>query len=77
MELYSLIISIYHEIIFINYFNISWNYIHLWKKNKFFCYSRYNHKSDVWAVGCVLFELLTLHRVFDASVSRVLLNHSC
>ena len=29
----------------------------------------YNHKSDMWAVGCVLYELLTLTRVFEASVS--------
>ena len=30
---------------------------------------RYNQKSDIWAVGCVLYEMLTLRKVFDASVS--------
>ena len=29
---------------------------------------RYNTKSDMWAIGCVLYELLTLKRSFDASV---------
>eukprot|EP00057_Strongylocentrotus_purpuratus_P017296 XP_011671770.1 PREDICTED: serine/threonine-protein kinase Nek9-like [Strongylocentrotus purpuratus] len=28
---------------------------------------QYNAKSDVWAIGCVLYELLTLRRVFEAS----------
>ncbi|XP_067881650.1 serine/threonine-protein kinase Nek9 [Heterodontus francisci] len=28
---------------------------------------KYNFKSDIWAVGCVLFELLTLTRTFDAT----------
>ncbi|KAI8488760.1 Serine/threonine-protein kinase Nek9 [Branchiostoma belcheri] len=28
---------------------------------------RYSFKSDIWAVGCVLYELLTLKRTFDAS----------
>ena len=27
----------------------------------------YNQKSDVWACGCVLFEILTLKKVFEAS----------
>ena len=27
----------------------------------------YNHKSDVWALGCVLYELLTLRHAFDAN----------
>lgn len=30
---------------------------------------KYNFKSDIWAVGCVIFELLTLKRTFDATVS--------
>jgi len=27
----------------------------------------YNNKSDVWAVGCVLYELCTLKNPFDAN----------
>lgn len=30
--------------------------------------SKYNFKSDIWAMGCVLFEVLTLTRTFDATV---------
>lgn len=26
----------------------------------------YNHKSDVWALGCLLYELVTLNHAFDA-----------
>uniref|UniRef100_A0A7N8XM30 non-specific serine/threonine protein kinase n=1 Tax=Mastacembelus armatus TaxID=205130 RepID=A0A7N8XM30_9TELE len=29
--------------------------------------AKYNFKSDIWAVGCVLFEVLTLTRTFDAT----------
>ncbi|XP_017274200.1 serine/threonine-protein kinase Nek9 [Kryptolebias marmoratus] len=28
---------------------------------------KYNFKSDIWAVGCVLFEVLVLKRAFDAT----------
>ncbi|XP_062325916.1 serine/threonine-protein kinase Nek9 [Osmerus eperlanus] len=28
---------------------------------------KYNFKSDIWAMGCVLFEVLTLTRTFDAT----------
>jgi len=28
----------------------------------------YNHKSDIWALGCVLYELTTLHHAFDGQV---------
>uniref|UniRef100_A0A3B4DPD0 non-specific serine/threonine protein kinase n=1 Tax=Pygocentrus nattereri TaxID=42514 RepID=A0A3B4DPD0_PYGNA len=28
---------------------------------------KYNFKSDIWAMGCVIFELLTLTRTFDAT----------
>ncbi|KAK3093484.1 hypothetical protein FSP39_016296 [Pinctada imbricata] len=28
---------------------------------------KYNYKTDVWAVGCTLFELLTLERTFQAT----------
>ena len=34
---------------------------------------RYNQKSDMWAMGCVLYEMLTLRKVFDATVSKVCL----
>ncbi|XP_037602492.1 serine/threonine-protein kinase Nek9 [Sebastes umbrosus] len=29
--------------------------------------SKYNFKSDIWAMGCVIFEVLTLTRTFDAT----------
>uniref|UniRef100_A0A8C4GN30 non-specific serine/threonine protein kinase n=1 Tax=Dicentrarchus labrax TaxID=13489 RepID=A0A8C4GN30_DICLA len=29
--------------------------------------SKYNFKSDIWAMGCVVFEVLTLTRTFDAT----------
>ncbi|XP_072313887.1 serine/threonine-protein kinase Nek9 isoform X2 [Eucyclogobius newberryi] len=29
--------------------------------------SKYNFKSDIWAMGCVLYEILTLTRTFDAT----------
>ncbi|CAG10614.1 unnamed protein product [Tetraodon nigroviridis] len=29
--------------------------------------AKYNFKSDIWAMGCVLFEVLTLKRTFDAT----------
>jgi NIMA (never in mitosis gene a)-related kinase len=28
----------------------------------------YNSPSDIWSVGCVLYEILTLQKVFDATV---------
>lgn len=30
--------------------------------------AKYNFKSDIWAMGCVIFEVLTLKRTFDATV---------
>lgn len=29
--------------------------------------AKYNFKSDIWAMGCVIFEVLTLTRTFDAT----------
>ena len=28
----------------------------------------YNQKSDIWALGCMLYELMTLRRAFEAQV---------
>ena len=37
---------------------------------------KYSFKSDIWSVGCVAYELLTLSRVFDATVSVFSSNNS-
>lgn len=29
---------------------------------------KYSTKSDIWALGCVAYELLTLKKVFEATV---------
>lgn len=34
---------------------------------------KYNFKSDIWAMGCVIFEVLTLTRTFDATVCALLI----
>ena len=30
-------------------------------------HARYDYKSDMWAAGCVLYELCCLHYPFDAA----------
>jgi NIMA (never in mitosis gene a)-related kinase len=32
----------------------------------------YNHKSDVWSLGCILYELCTLKHAFDAQNLKLL-----
>lgn len=32
---------------------------------------RYNHKSDIWSLGCVLYEITTLRHAFDANSLQV------
>lgn len=32
----------------------------------------YNHKSDVWSLGCILYELCTLKHAFDAQSLKLL-----
>jgi serine/threonine protein kinase len=29
---------------------------------------KYSNKSDIWAVGCVAYEMMTLNQVFNATV---------
>lgn len=36
----------------------------------------YNQKSDIWALGCVLYELASLKRAFEAAVCKMFTNTS-
>lgn len=33
----------------------------------------YNHKSDVWSLGCILYEMLTLNHAFDSNSMKGLI----
>ena len=33
---------------------------------------RYNHKSDVWSLGCILYEMATLKHAFDGRNMKIL-----
>ena len=35
------------------------------------CCISYRKKSDIWALGCILYELVTLRKAFEAEVSLV------
>ncbi|CAN0092219.1 unnamed protein product [Scytosiphon promiscuus] len=38
---------------------------------------RYNHKSDMWSLGCVLYEMTCLRHAFDGSNMRLLVMKIC
>lgn len=35
---------------------------------------RYDYKSDVWTLGCILYEMLTLHRPFEGDSLSAVVN---
>jgi NIMA (never in mitosis gene a)-related kinase 1/4/5 len=35
----------------------------------------YNQKTDVWALGCILYEIVTLKRAFDNESEEALRQH--
>lgn len=35
---------------------------------------KYDYKSDAWMIGCILYELCTLHRPFEGDSWNILIN---
>lgn len=33
----------------------------------------YNTKSDIWALGCILYEICAMEKMFDGSVSYLII----
>ncbi|CAN0168798.1 unnamed protein product, partial [Ectocarpus sp. 13 AM-2016] len=38
---------------------------------------RYNHKSDMWSLGCVLYEMTCLRHAFEGNNMRLLVMKIC